>query len=188
MRRRRRIRYEAPTTDSRPPETRLGALIAEPDVERRRRIMRRIHDPLLQGADPLPWIHAACALHDDGAISTDAMWYFARAFTEGVLAPATDTDEELLLLDATMKAIERQHGLREEETFYVDDAPEEWRETNVRWDRRADELTQTYLREHGFAAIADRWAQDPEAFDEATLRAERELWPEDEDDATEYER
>src|SRR4051794_30850309 len=116
---RRRNRRPAPTTDQRPPGTRLEALVREPNRDRRERMLARIREDLDTTPEPGPWIDAARTLSERLIISDDAMYYFVELFTECLVYAAPESDPELARIVREMLAIERAHGLRESEYWRV---------------------------------------------------------------------
>lgn len=150
----RRRRREQATTDRRPPEERLEALVRERNRERQVRILGRIRHDLDASADPAPWIAAARTLSERLIISERMLYYFVEIFIESVIFDASKGDEQLAAIRDEMNAIERAHGLAEDESWYIDEAPAEWRELNDAWDCRADAVCVEYLRAHGHADIA----------------------------------
>src|SRR5690348_41716 len=115
MSRRRTARRPAPTTDTRPPEVRLEAMVREPNRERGFRMMARIRQDLDANPDPAPWLAAARALWERLIISEDSWHYFAEMFTECLVFRASDSDPELVRIHDAMTAIEREHGLGEDQ-------------------------------------------------------------------------
>jgi hypothetical protein len=177
----RRARRPQPTTDRRPPEDRLEALCREPNPERSLRTLSRIRADLDAAPDPGPWIAGARTLSERLIISDNAFHYFAELFTECVVLSASLSDPDLCRLRDEMETIERAHGLREDEYWDLEDSPAEWRDLNEAWDRRADEIVVSCLRQLGHADLADLRAQNPREFDRRSTQGEIDLWGEDDE-------
>ena len=177
MRRRvRPLRREVPSVDRRPPEVRLATVLSERNPERRQRIFRQIRND--DHAEPATWIGAARTLHGAGTITRDVYWYFVTMFLDDVMDRMHDQDPELLRLSDEMRAIEASHGLDEDDSFFIDEGPADWREANASWERRAGEIVRGYLREHGFNDVADEMEHRREEFDACSSVGWREVWPE----------
>ena len=136
---RRRARRPQPTTDRRPPEQRLEALVREPN---------RSPTPHL----PLP--AGARTLSERLLISEDSFYYLSSLFTDCLVLAASDSDPDLCRIRAEMDDIERAHGLGEDEFWYIDEAPADWQQLNDAWNSRADVVLATALRELGHADLA----------------------------------
>ena len=65
-------------------------------------------------------------MRDLGAIRENEAWHLLYWITEQMSFRWTATDPELLRLAAAMDEIERSHGLTEDESFTLGDAPTEW--------------------------------------------------------------
>jgi hypothetical protein len=178
---RRRNRRPTPTTDRRPPDVRLEVLVREPNAERGQRMLQRIRQDLDAAPDPEPWLTAARTLNERLIISDDALYYFVELFTECLLYPGANRDPSLVQIHADMVAIERAHGLRENEYWRVDDAPPEWQSLNAAWERRANELVASTLRELGHADIADVAERQPDVFHKRSEKGRIDLWGESEE-------
>lgn len=180
MRRFRRMRRKpAPTTDARSADERLEALVREPNVERRERMMGRIREGLEDAPRTIaPWITAARTLADRLIIGFEAYQYLAYAFAECRLYDASQTDAELVRLAADIGAVERSHGLREDESFHADDAPEDWSALNSAWEKRADDIIAESLREGGAGEVAQAMIADRAAFDRTMDAGYDEVFPE----------
>lgn len=176
---RRRLRRPAPTTDQRPPEQRLEALVREPSRERKLRIMGRIRRDLDERPEPAPWIDAARSLRDRLVISDRIFYYFVEIFFECITFAASNMDAELVRLRDAMRAIERAHGLEEDDFWTIGEATDEWRALNDAWNRRADEIRSARLREWGHADIADFIDTHHAEFDDMGIQGHTELFGED---------
>jgi hypothetical protein len=178
---RRRFRRPQPTSDQRSPEERLEALVREPNRARAQRMLGRVRQDLDARPEPGPWIVAARTLSERLIISFDALYYFAELFTECLLLEASGTDPELLRIESEMETLERAHGLREDEYWHLDDAPEEWRALSDAWDRRAREIVAAALRSCGQSDIADEHENRPEEFERRSEKGRVDVFGEDEE-------
>src|SRR5690242_14784366 len=88
---RRQRRRPAPTTDSRPPEVRLEAMVREQYDDRRLRMLDRIRDDADRG-QAAAWIAATSTLRDRLIIGEDETYFLARLFAEGSLIAGADDD------------------------------------------------------------------------------------------------
>jgi hypothetical protein len=162
--------------DKRPPVARLESLVSESSKERKHRIFRRILTELEVSVLPGPWIAAARSMQRRGIISTDLLIYFAEMFLECVTSYASEHDAELLRLYDELHRVERNHGLKEGETWYVDEAPAEWTALNAEWDRRSNAIRVARLREMGDSELADLLEKDPREFEISGAVGHQELW------------
>lgn len=144
--------------------------------ERRERMMMRIREDLETAPDVIPeWARAARTLADRLIISHKAYFYLAYFFAECALYSASVSDPELVRLSAEVETIERSYGLREDESFHLDDAPEDWSALNDQWNARADLIIDGVLRAAGCADVAEAM-RDRNAFDTLTDEGRREIW------------
>ena len=75
---------------------------------------------------------------------------------------AAHSDPELIDLSARMKAIRKQHHLKENEDFWIDDSetPEEYKQLHELWDQRAHEIETSTMLEFGENEMAELYAND----------------------------
>jgi hypothetical protein len=177
---RRRRRGPAPTTDARPVDERLEALVRESNPDRRDRMMQRIRAGIESAPDTVTaWIRAARVLADRLIIGEDAFHYFANIFAESVMIEASGTDAELVRLYAEIEAIERANGLAEDESYDANDAPEDWLALNAKWEARFDTILADAIRASGFADVADLLLLRRAEFDARCERGHSEIWGDD---------
>ncbi|MDB4877379.1 MAG: hypothetical protein JWM41_3825 [Gemmatimonadetes bacterium] len=169
------------TTDQRSPDERLEALVREPNLNRAERMMDRIRDDLDLTPEPGPWIAAARSLSERLIISENSLYHLVEIFTECVVFAAAITDAELVRIGSELRDLERAHGLREGETWHVDDAPPEWRALSERWSNRADAVVAARLRELGHPDIAAVLEQSRSEFERRAEQGEIDLWGESEE-------
>lgn len=150
-------------------------------------MLARIRHDLDANVDPGPWIAAARTLSERLIISENSFYYFTELFTECVVFAASKSDPELCRIRDQMDEIEQSHGLRDDEFWHIDDAPDDWRDLNLAWDRRADEIVASSLRQLGHADLATLREQNPSEFERRGTQGRIDLWGEDEelDDALE---
>jgi hypothetical protein len=180
---RRRTRRPQATTDQRTPEQRLEALVREPNLERAHRMLMRIRDDLDANPEPGPWIAGARTLSERLIISENSFHYLAEILAECLMFAASSSDPVLCRIRDEIASIERAHGLREDESWHIDDGPAEWRSLNAAWDRRADEIFAADLRRFGNADLADLVERNREEFERRSVQGRIELWGEDDTDS-----
>lgn len=78
------------------------------------------------------------AMRDTGALLESEAWYLLYWITEQMSFHWSATDPQLVRLSAAIDASERSHGLVEDESFHVDDAPADWTALTHEWSRRLD--------------------------------------------------
>ena len=178
---RRRVRRLQLTSDQRTPEQRLEALVREPNRDRVQRMLIRIRQDLDARPEPGPWIVAARTLSDRLIISFDAFYSFAELFTECLLLEASGADREMVRLESEMAAVERAHGLRDDEYWRLDEAPETWRALSDAWDRRAHEIVAAALRAFGQSDVADDFERRPEEFERRSRKGRVDVFRDDEE-------
>jgi len=144
-------------------------------------MLARIRDDLDARPDAGAWIAAARTLSERLIISENAFYYFAELFTECLVLAASESDPELRRLRDEMEDIERAHGLRDDEYWHLDDAPDDWRVLNEAWDSRADAVVASHWRELGNADLADLLERSRSEFDRRTGQGRIDLWGEDDD-------
>ena len=181
MSRRRRARRPVPTTDKRPPEVRLEAMVREPNRERAHRMMKRILEDLEANPQAAPWLAGARALWERLVIGEDSWYYLADRVTECLLYTQSDQDARLVHIRDEMEAIQAAHGLGEDEGWLVHEGPEEWQALNRAWEERADDIVNDYLRESGHADVAELREQNREEFEGRSATGRIELFGRDEE-------
>ena len=139
----------------------------------------RIRQDLDAQPEPGPWIAAARTLSERLIISFDALYYFADLFTECLWLEASGADPELLRIESEMAAVERAHGLREDEYLHLDDAPEEWRALSDAWDVRAREIVAAMLRSYGQSDLAEEFEDRPDEFERRSKKGRVDVFGED---------
>lgn len=153
----------------------------EPNRDRARRMLMRIRQDLDARPEPDAWIVAARTLSERLIISFDALYYFAEVFTECLLLEASGADPELLRIESEMETVEQAHGLREDEYWHLDDAPEEWRALSDAWDLRAREIVAAALRSCGQSDLAEEFEHRPDEFERRSEKGRVEVFGEDEE-------
>jgi len=161
-------------------------MVREPNPDRKRRTFARILDDLDANPEPAPWLDAARTLSDRLLISEDTFYYFTEKLTECIVAAAAGADPQLLSFANEMVDIERAHGLREDEGWTIDEAPEEWRRLNETWDHRAEEIVNGTLREAGHADVAVLREKDRDEFDGRAAIGQTDLWGEDDEEEDDW--
>jgi hypothetical protein len=177
---RRRQRRPQPTTDGRPAEQRLEALVREPNPDRAQRTLARILDDLDAGPAPGPWLDAARTLRDRLVISEDTFLFFGVMFTECLIPALADTDLQLRRLTDETETIETDYGLRHGEEWAPDEAPPEWRALTEEWGRRADALIVANLRRMHHDELAELLETNADKFHERATAGRVDLWGTDE--------
>ena len=153
----------------------------EPNPERAQRTFERILDDLDARPEPGPWLDAARTLSERLLISEDTFYYIADLLTQCILFAASSTDPRLVSATNGMVDIERAHGLREDETWTVDEATEEWRRLDEGWNRRANEIVNAGLRELGHADVATLREANRDEFSERLAKGRTDLWGEEDE-------
>jgi hypothetical protein len=110
------------------------------------------------------------AMRDTGALEQNEAWHLLYWTLERMSDQWTQTDAELVRLTAAMVAIERSHGLSDDEDFHLDDAPPDWLALSNQWDRRlnaiwAGEFMTLGESEMARLVITDELHEDPRLAD-----------------------
>lgn len=179
---RRDRRRPQPTTDRRSPEARLEAMVAEKNVERRLRTFDRIRDDLDAKQNVAEWIAAVATLRDRLIVGEAETCHLAFALAESGVFDAAQKDAELVRIADEIRTIEQSHGLRDDESFHEDDAPQEWLELNAAWGARADQIIAQLFRDGGVADLATMYADRRAQFDERAEEGDKRLWGELDED------
>jgi hypothetical protein len=172
----RSIRRPEATTDTRSPDVRLEAFVHEKYDDRAERMWARILDGLDAVPEPGPWISAARTLSERLIISEDAFYWFAEGFMECIVLHASEKDAELHELRREMVEIERAHGLTEDQYWEPEQATDDWRALDERWNRRADAIVNETLRATGNADLADVREKEPAKYLERVTKGGEGLW------------
>ena len=145
-------------------------------------MLLRIREDLDGNPEPSPWIDAARTLSERLITSDDTFYYFVELFTECVIEAAMSSDAELTRLHAEMAAIERAHGLREDQYWRTNEAPDEWRALSEEWERHAERIVGAFLREHGHADVAALRAESSAEYERRADKGYTDLWGDSEED------
>ena len=148
---------EAPT-----PLDLILSIAQNANTEYARDIFGSIRKLLDTGAAVEPWTSAVQLARDLGAVGPTESYYLIDLMIEAAIGALTGSDEVLIDLSAQMEAVERAHGLEEDEDFHLDDAPPEWTELNRRWDRRFQDLHVDLLRRIGEPGMANAFVLRPD--------------------------
>lgn len=164
--------------DLRPPVERLTELLAERDQKERELILSDImHDAEKDGTVDA-WVKAVRALESEKVMSADLASFLVIRFVERTMVQQTQTDGELRRLGDAMEAVERAHGLSEDDAWYVNEGPDEWRALNAEWDVRHDAVIVETLRRVGETALAEAAARDYDDYEMLTEAGRREFFGE----------
>jgi len=177
---RRQRRQPAPTTDRRPPEQRLEAMVREKNEERRWRMFARIRSDVDTASDVVPWLNGLSTLRDRLIVSEDETYFLAEIFAESSIFGAQG-DPELDRFAAELKAIEAAHGLADDESYYTSDAPDDWSAVNAASDAHIDNEMAKRMREAGLGDIAAIFVDARAKFDERASEGRRRILPDAED-------
>lgn len=139
-------------------------------------MLERIRVELFRSRDPGPWIAAARTLAATAVITENASLYLIEIFLETITFHAAATDAELVRIEGEMERIKREHGLTEDEDWYVDEGPEEWQALAAAWDRRDDAIRVAMLRTLGHDEVAELLERDPVGFQERSSAGHQEFW------------
>lgn len=142
-----------------------------------------IRDLIERGAEITPWVDAVQLARDVGALGGAESHFLLDRLTESAIGFETGTDEILVDLRDQMEAINRQHGLDEDDDFMLDDAPSDWLELNRQWDRRFQSLREVLFRRIGEPGMARDIVLRPDEFEARSAEGWRALLevPEEED-------
>jgi len=175
-------RQPAATTDARPPAERLEAMVREKNDERRERMLGRIRAEIRGPSELIPWMRGARELADRLITSDDTFYYLAGLFLDSAFDGVVYVDEELVRLSQAIDDIERAHGLREDESFVLQDAPDEWTALNTQWDARMDAILADMLKGAGQTDVAALHQRDRAEFERRAEKGYADFWRDDFED------
>lgn len=164
-------------------------MVREANEDRRHRMFERILDDLDASQAVVPWLNAIATLRDRLIIGEPETCHLAAMFAESAMFGAV-RDPELDRIVADMQNIERENGLRPDESYSLDDAPPDWLALNTEFESRADVLTAQLFRDGGLADLARMYVDRAAHFDDQCEEGRRRLWelPFDDDDVEEHPR
>jgi hypothetical protein len=94
------------------------------------------------------------AMRDVGGLDQDEAYYLFYWITDQMSFHWSGADAELERISAAMDDIERSHGLSEDESFLVHEAPADWTALSNAWDRRLDTIWAEEFTRLGEAEMA----------------------------------
>jgi hypothetical protein len=156
-------------------------MVREKNEDRRWRMFARIREDLDATQDVGPWLGGLATLRDRLLVSDDETYFLAETFAEAAVF-GMQRDPELDRIADAMKAIEAANGLRDDESYLVDEGPEDWRELNGAWDQRADEIMTESMRKAGLGDVATVFVENRAKFDERAAEGRHRILPPADDD------
>ena len=152
-----------------PPPSHLERILginALAGTEDARALLHAIISDIEGGDDVAPWVQAVQVARELPALEDAIAWFMIDCFCEIMFRPLIQSDALLSAISAEMEALERAHGLGEDEAFLLDEAPPEYRALSTRWDHRADALQSSMLRTYSEDAMALLLLRDRVRYDE----------------------
>jgi len=143
-------------------------------------MFQRIRRDLEVEVNARPWLDAARSLYEKRAIDLDELCYFAELFTECLLGDP-EGDAELRRIGREMQAVERAHGLEEDEAWYIDEAPTDWRALNDEWESRARAAVAAAFRDAGLTELADMHMSSSDEYEERSSAGQDKVFGESAD-------
>ena len=146
-------------SDAPSPAEALAALVELAGTDEARSLFAAIRLSIEQDAAMgVEWVKGAQVLHDLGQLDDDEFTYLVMIFTEEMVGTRVFTDPTLTDLMARIEAIEREHGLSEDETWSVGTGSTDWESLQQAWDNEFDRQWAELLRELGEPEIASQMA------------------------------
>jgi hypothetical protein len=145
-------------------------------------MLARIAEELARTPEPGPWIAAARTLAAQSVITENAALYLVEHFLECLTFHAIGHDPEMMRIQDGIDRVKREHGLGEDEDWYVDEGPAEWQALNADWERRDDEIQRATLRALGHGDLADLMQRDLEEYESRAEAGYYEFWGDRADD------
>lgn len=139
-------------------------------------------------AFPDEWIRAVQQARADGTLDPAVAHFLIYKLAESAMLRFTQEDATLADVSARIEAVERAHGLDEDESFTLGHAPAEWTALTAEWDARYDALLSEMFRRVGEEALA----ADPSGLGDALFEEGRlamfgpiEEWLDDDEEGAE---
>lgn len=110
-------------------------------------------------------ITAVQILRNDGAVDAEIAFMLIATFAEETQQAFSEIDDEFQAIDARVAAIERVHGLGEDDFWYLDEGPPEWHAANEEWSRVFDALPARFLERCGEQEMVRLLAADPKGYE-----------------------
>ena len=114
----------------------------------------RVMDIIGRTGDAESWIRVVQRIRNAGEISGAAAYFMMFKFAEQLPTKAMETDPELRDISARIRAIERAHGLGDDESWYVDEGPPEWQDLQQQWSAKVDLMTSELFARVGEKELA----------------------------------
>jgi hypothetical protein len=128
--------------------------------------------------EKLAWLRAVQLLRDTNAAEENACTFLLHHLSEMISVSEIDRNARLVELSARIDAIRHDHGLTEDEDWYVDQGPPEWQALNREWEAEFDRQWRSILRRVGEEQLARSVPIPDPAVDEAIEDGRLTLIPE----------
>ena len=161
------------------PDTFARRIATKAGTEYGDQLHRRVLDIIMRTGDADPWIRVVQRLRDDGAISAAVARFLIFHFVDMTPSALMETDPQLADITARIDAIRREHGLADDEDWYVDEGPPEWQALQQQWNDRTDALMSEIFQRHGEHELVSITDPSGDPLFEAGL-AEMFAWEHDE--------
>lgn len=109
-------------------------------------------------------IEALQCIRNAGAMPFEQFVCSFFRIIEGMSLDADGYDPELIAINAKLDTIKKREGLTEDESWYADEGPEDWKELNRQWERRSDEIEVELMRSFGEGELADLYLNNQAEF------------------------
>lgn len=129
-------------------------LPGEVGTERGKRLVRQALSTVEITGKPDGWIREVQRARDVGAISAAIARFLIFKFAESTITALIDSHPRLAAISKQVERIEREHGLEEDEYWYVHEGPPEWQALNQEFDRVVDEIMAETFRRNGELELA----------------------------------
>lgn len=121
-----------------------------------------------------------------GVITPAQAFFLIANVTEQAMLARVEEDPVFLRIEGRLRAIEREHGLREDEWWRIGEGPPEWDALNEEWERHFDQQWSELLRSCGEPTMAELRATNAAAFSRGVDHG-MDAWWDEPDEAVELE-
>ena len=181
-RRRRRAPHHVPEPDPYELLSLLAEVRGTPDALDVWRVLKAPYESGSSWREVDPIMRMIQAMGDAGVFSRADRFFLLGSLSDAVVPSRASEDPRFHEVEQEMELVRCTHGLTEDDDWYLDEAPPEYRELNDEWCEIADREMARWFESLGEWEMARLLVRDRSAFEARWGEGRRELFGEDDED------